>query len=79
MELSVQLHVMAAFPAGNKCDTHRTESKVAPEKVWTFRRKEKSLIPAGIRKPDLPSRGMAAIFRPNAEINFRALATCSPN
>jgi len=78
MELRVQLQVLAALPAGNNCDTHRTESKVVPEKVWTFWRKEKSLIPAGIRKPDLPSRGMAAIFRPNAEIHFRAVATCSP-
>ena len=78
MELSGQLHVLAALPAGNNCDIHRIESRVAPEKVWTFWRKEKSLISAGIRKPDLPSRSVAAIFRPNAEINLRAVATCSP-
>jgi hypothetical protein len=76
--LSGQFHALAALPAGNNFDTHRIESRVAPEKVWTFWRKETSLIPNGIRNPDLPSRSVAATFRPNAEINFRVVATCSP-
>ena len=77
--LSGQLHALAALPAVNNYDAHRYPSnRVASEKVWAFWRKEKSLIPTGIRNPDLPSRSVAAIFRPTVEINFGAVVTCSP-
>jgi hypothetical protein len=39
MELSGQLRDLTALPAGNNCETHRIESRMAPENVWTFGKK----------------------------------------
>jgi hypothetical protein len=43
MELIGQLHALAALPAGNNCDIHLIESRVAQKKYGPFGEKKNLL------------------------------------
>jgi len=63
MEAGGQHHVPAALPVGITPVPTEYETRWAPEPVWTFWRREKSLFPTGIQTPDRTVRSVVTLSR----------------
>jgi hypothetical protein len=62
MQMSSQLHILAAIPWERTLVSIHYKAGLTPELVWTLRRREKYSVPAGNRTPDNSVRSLATIL-----------------
>jgi hypothetical protein len=61
MEVSGYLHAAAGLHPGKEPCTYAQSAGLTPEPVWTFWRREISLVPTGIRTPDCSAYSLVSI------------------